>query len=243
MTNKTTSGENNGLKWIENGLRVKDRIVDAAALIEASRYLLEYFDQSPEDIVGTGNDFQKDMRLLGASMATKILRPFATEQALKAMYEWENDHKKQLPGHKLIELYHALSPQSQKLLKEQYLVSSKLPQDQFGTLPALPIEELLVEFNDAFQKERYFSEEQNFKPGYSSPNFERLDVVVMAAWEILSKDPKMETRIFNFDALIRIPSEQQANENPHVVRREPILDLTRHTTPPEKPQGNESRGQ
>ena len=243
MTNKTPPEENNGLKWVENGLLWKERIVEAAALIEASRYLLEYCKQSTADLVGTGNNFQKDLRMSGVAIAAKILRPFATEQALKAMYEWENDHKKQLSGHKLIELYHALSPQSQKLLKEQYLVSSKLPQDQFGIQPALPIEELLEEFNNAFQEERYFTEENNFKPGYSSPNYDRLDIVVQAAWEILSKDPKMEKRIFNFDALIRMLPEQQANEEPHIARRKPIYYLATHTPPPETDQGNESRGQ
>ena len=243
MTNKTPPQENNGLKWIENGLLRKDRIVDAAALIEASRYLQEYSRQPPADLVGTGNDFQKDLRMFGASIAANILRPFATEQALKAMYEWENDHKKQLSGHKLIELYQALSPQSQKLLKEQYLVNSRLRHDESGTQPPLPIEELLEEFNNAFQEERYFTEDANFKPGYSSPNYDRLDIVVQAAWEILSKDPKMKTRMFNLDALIRLPPEQQANEEPHILKRKPIYCVTRQTTPPETTQGNESRGQ
>ena len=244
MTNKTPPEENNGLKWVENGLLRKDRIVDAAALIEASRYLEEHSKQPPEDVVGSGNDFQKDLRMSGVTIAAQILRPFATEQALKAMYEWENDHKKkQRSEHKLIELYHALSPQSQKLLKEQYLVNSRLHHDEPGTQPTLPIEELLEEFNDAFQEQRYFTEDGNFKPGYSSPNFDRLDIVVQAAWEILSKDPKMKTRMFNFDALIRLPPDQQANEEPHIVRRKPIYYLTRHTTPSEPTQGNESRGQ
>ena len=243
MVNQTPSEEDNGLNWVESGLRRKDRIVDAAALIEASRYLEEYLKQSPANLVGSGNNFQKDLRMSGVVIAANILRPFATELAIKAMYEWDNDHKKTLSGHKLIELYHALSPQSQKLLKEQYLVNSRLPQDEFGTQPTLPIEELLEEFNDAFQEERYFTEDENFKAGYSSPNSDRLDIVVQAAWEVLSKDEKMKTRIFNLDALIRLLPEQQANEEPHIARRKPIYYLTRHTTPPETIQGNDSRGQ
>ena len=243
MTNKTPPEENNELKWVENGLLRKDRIVDAAALIEASRYLLEYSKQPPADLVGTGNNFQKDLRISGVSIAASILRPFATEQALKAMYGWENDHKQELSGHKLIELYRALSPQSQKLLNEQYLANSKSRFDTSGIQPTLPIEELLEEFNNAFQEERYFTEKANFKPGSSSPNGDRLDIVVQAAWEILAKDPKMKARMFNFDALIRFLPEQQANEEPYIVRRKPIYDLTRHTTSPETTQGNESGGQ
>ena len=243
MTNKTPPEENDELKWVESGLLRKDRIVDAAALIEASRYLQEYSTQPPADLVGTGNNFQKDLRMIGVSIAASILRPFAAEQALKAMYEWENDHKQQLSGHKLIELYRALSPQSQKLLNEQYLANSRSRHDESGIQPTLPIEELLKEFNNAFQEERYFTEDANFKPGYSSPNGDRLDIVVQAAWEILAKDPKMKARMFNLDALIRFLPEQQANEEPYIVRRKPIYDLTRHTTSPETTQGNESGGQ
>ena len=39
MTNKTPPEENNGLQWVPIRLLRKDRIVDAAALIEASKYL------------------------------------------------------------------------------------------------------------------------------------------------------------------------------------------------------------
>ena len=39
MTNKTPPEENNGLKWLESGLRWKERINEAAALIETSKYL------------------------------------------------------------------------------------------------------------------------------------------------------------------------------------------------------------
>ena len=243
MTNKIPPEENNGLKWVENGLLRKDRIVDAAALIEASRYLHEYLTQPPEDLVGTGNNFQKDLRLMGVSIANSILRPFAAEQALKAIYEWENDHKQGLSGHKLIELYRALSPQSQKLLNDQYLADSRSRHSESGIQPIIPIKELLEEFNNAFQEKRYFTEKANFKTGSSSPNEDRLEIVVDAAWEILAKEPKMMKRMFNFGALIRLLPEQPANEEPYIVRRKPIYDLTRHTTSPETTQGNESGGQ
>ena len=208
MTNKTPPEENNGLQWVPIRLLRKDRIVDAAALIEASKYLEEYFEQSPANLVGTGPNFQKDLRMTGAAIAMNIIRPFATEQALKAMYEWETGHKKQLSGHKLIELYHALSPQSQKRIREQYLINSR-HHDELGTQPTLPIEELLEEFNDAFHEQRYFTEEANFKPGRSSPNSHKLDIVVQAAWDILYRDPKMKTRMFNFDAIIGNESRGQ----------------------------------
>ena len=87
MVNQTPSEEDNGLNWVESGLRRKDRIVDAAALIEASRYLEEYLKQSPANLVGSGNNFQKDLRMSGVVIAANILRPFATELAIKAMYE------------------------------------------------------------------------------------------------------------------------------------------------------------
>ena len=50
MVNQTPAEEDNGLNWVESGLRRKDRIVDAAALIEASRYLEEYLKQSPANL-------------------------------------------------------------------------------------------------------------------------------------------------------------------------------------------------
>ena len=230
MTNQNANGENKGLKWVENGLRRKDRIVDAVALIEASRYLDEYSKQSPEDLVGTGNNFQKDLRHVGVATAANILRPFATELALKAVYEWENDHEKTMSGHDLTVLYGALSQQSQELLKDQYLSNSQRLKHTFPTPATIQIEELLEEFKNAFEQERYFTEEKYFTPGYSSPNLHRLDLVVLAAWEILTKDTKMTERIFNLDAIIRVP-EQQMAPNPHIVRRRPIYDLTKPITP------------
>ena len=49
-----------------------------------------------EILIGAGNNFQKDFMSAGVGIATNIMRPFATELALKAMYEWENDHKKDI---------------------------------------------------------------------------------------------------------------------------------------------------
>ena len=221
MTNKTPPEENNGLKWLESGLRWKERINEAAALIETSRYLDRYLKQPVEILIGAGNNFQKDFMSAGVGIATHIMRPFATELAIKAMYEWENDDKKDIQGHNLIKLYNILSPKTQGLLRERYLTISESIQHEFGNQAIPPIEELLKEFQNAFQEERYFTEEAHFKTGYSSPNQGRLDAVVMAAWKTLSEDPKMEARIFNLDALIPI-HEQQANKEPHIVRRKPM---------------------
>ena len=85
MVNQTQPEDNNRLKWVESGLRRKDRIVDAAALIEASRYLDRYFRQPAEILIGAGNNFQKDLMTAGVGIATHIMRPFAAELALKAM--------------------------------------------------------------------------------------------------------------------------------------------------------------
>ena len=221
MTNKTPPEENNGLKWLESGLKWKERINEASALIETSRYLDKYFEQPVEMLIGAGNNFQKDFMLAGAGITTRIIRPFATELALKAMYEWENDNEKSIQGHNLIILYDALSPKTQSLLKEQYLTASESIRHEFENQTITLIEELLEEFQNAFPEKRYFTEEAYFKTGHSSPNERRLDAVVMAAWKTLSEDPKMRTRIFNLEALFRIP-EQQANEEPHIVRRKPI---------------------
>ena len=63
MTNKTPPEENNGLKWLESGLKWKERINEASALIETSRYLDKYFEQPVEMLIGAGNNFQKDFML------------------------------------------------------------------------------------------------------------------------------------------------------------------------------------
>ena len=221
MTNKTPPEEDNGLKWLENGLIWKERINEAAALIEISRYLDRYLRQPVGKLIGAGNNFQKDLMNSGVGIATQIMRPFAAELALKAMCEWENDHKKDIRGHNLIKLYNTLSPQTQGLLRERYLTISESSQHEFANQTIPPIEGLLEEFQNAFHEERYFTEEAYFKTGYSSPNKWRLDAVVKAAWETLSADPKMAEKMFNLEALFRIP-EQQANEEPHIVRRKPI---------------------
>ena len=164
MTNKTPPEENNELKWVEIGLLRKDRIVDAAALIEASRYLHGVLNTATRRPCRNRKQLSKGPEADGSVHSSdSILRPFAAEQALKAMYEWENDHKQGLSGHKLIELYRDLSPQSQKLLKEQYLANSRSRHDESGIEPIIPIEELLEEFNNAFQEKRYFTEKANFK--------------------------------------------------------------------------------
>ena len=75
---------NNGLVWVPNRLLAKDKIVDAASLVEASRYLLDYCKQPATDLVGVGPDYRKDLLSGGTSLAAGILRPFATELALKA---------------------------------------------------------------------------------------------------------------------------------------------------------------
>ena len=190
---------NNGFVWVPNRLLAKNKIVDAASLVEASTYLLDYFNQPPTDIVGVGPNYRKDLRSNGTSLAASILRPFATELALKALYEWEHDHKTQIHGHQLVELYHALSPETRKNLTEQYLDTSR---SRFGAQQTPSIEELLEEFNVGFQENRYRSEDQYFKPGRSSPNIERLDVVVQAAWNILAKDEKMMRRMFSPEQML-----------------------------------------
>ena len=221
MTNKTPPEENNGLKWLESGLIWKEKINEAAALIETSKYLDRYLRQPVEILIGAGNNFQKDFMSAGVGIATQIMRPFATELALKAMYEWENDHKTSIREHNLIKLYNTLSPKTQGLLRERYLTISQSIQHEFANQKIPPIEELLDEFQNAFQEERYFTEEAYFKTGYSSPNKGRLDAVVMAAWKTLSEDPKMAEKMFNLEALFRIP-EQQENEEPHIARRKPM---------------------
>ena len=190
---------NNGLVWVPNRLLAKNKIVDAASLVEASRYLLDYCKQPATDLVGVGPDYRKDLLSGGTSLTAGILRPFATELALKALYEWEHDHKTEKQGHKLVELYHALSPETRKNLTEQYLDASR---SGFGAQQTPSIEELLEEFNDGFQESRYRSEAKYFKPGYSSPNIERLDFVVQAAWNILVKDENMMRRMFSPEQML-----------------------------------------
>ena len=45
-------------------------------------YLDRYLRQPVEILIGAGNNFQKDLMSAGVSIATHIMRPFATELAL-----------------------------------------------------------------------------------------------------------------------------------------------------------------
>ena len=103
------TSDSSGLQWIKNRLRYKgQRITQAAALVEAARYLDNFYNQPAENLAGEGNDFQKDLLLAGNALAANILRPFAAELALKTVYEWENNNAA-VKEHKLLNLWKSLS--------------------------------------------------------------------------------------------------------------------------------------
>ena len=204
------TSDNSGLQWLKSRLRYKDqRITQAAGLVEAARHLDNYYNQPEENLVGKGNDFQKDLLLSGNAMAANILRPLATELALKAVYEWENNDTS-VRGHKLLDLWKSLSPRSQEWLKSLYerqYHSDANPnkgvvikgRENYYTIHELPIELLLEAYNDAFHEFRYFSEPTIFTPGYLNSHIKKLDFVVHAVWEMLSIETDMIPKIFSIE--------------------------------------------
>ena len=204
------TSDNSGLQWIKNRLRYREqRITQAASLVEAARHLDNYYSQPAESLVGKGNDFRKDLLLAGNALAANILRPLATELALKAVYEWEN-HDAEIHGHKLLTLWKKLSPQSQRRLEslyQHYYHSSTNPNKKVElehngkryVMHEFPIILLLETYNDAFHRSRYFNEPALFTSGYQNLHTEKLDFVVRAAWEMLSTDTDMIPKIFDLE--------------------------------------------
>ena len=204
------TSDNSGPQWIKSRLRYKDqRITQAASLVEAARYLDNYYNQPAESLSGKGNDFQKDLLLTGNAFAANILRPFATELALKAVYEWENNNAT-VKGHKLLKLWKTLSSQSQRRLESLYLryyhsdanPNRDVELEYAGkryVMPEFPIVLLLETYNDAFDKSRYFNEPAIFTSGDQNSHIVKLDFVVQAVWEMLSTDTDMIPKIFSIE--------------------------------------------
>ena len=204
------TSDNSGLQWVKSRLRYKEqRITLAASLVEAARHLDNYYKQPARNLEGKGNDFQKDLLLTGNVFATNILRPLATELALKAVYEWES-HEAAIKEHKLLNLWNKLSPQSQRKLEslyQHYYHSSTDPNKEVElehngkryVMHEFPIVLLLETYNDAFHRSRYFNEPTLFTSGYLNLHTEKLDFVVRAAWEMLSTDTDMIPKIFNIE--------------------------------------------
>ena len=204
------TSENPGLQWIKSRLRVKDqRITQAAALVEAARYLDNFYNQPTENLVGRGNDFKKDLLFAGNALAANILRPFAVELALKSVYEWENNNAA-VKEHKLLHLSESLSSQSQRrlesLYRRQYHSVASPNKDvviEVGgkryVMNEFPIAMLLETYSDAFHKSRYFNEPAIFTPGDQNLHTNKLDFVVQAAWEMLSTDTDMIPKIFSIE--------------------------------------------
>ncbi len=175
--------------------------------MEAARYLDNFYNQPTENLVGRGNDFQKDLLLVGNALAANILRPFAAELALKSVYEWENNNTA-VKEHKLLNLWKSLSSQSQRrleiLYQRHYHSDANLNKDvvieTYGkryVINEFPILILLETFDDAFHKYRYFNEPAIFTPGDQNLHTQKLDFVVLAAWEMLSSDTDMIPKIFS----------------------------------------------
>ena len=204
------TSDNSGLQWIKSRLRFKNqRITQAAALVEAARYLNNFYNQPAENLVGKGNDFQEDLLFVGNALAANILRPFATELALKAVYEWENNNAA-VKEHKLLNLWKSLSSQSQRRVESLYqrhYHSNANPNkdvviEAYGkryVINEFPIVMLLEAFNDAFHKFRYFNEPAIFTSGDQNLHTEKLDFVVQAIWELLSTDTDMIPKIFSIE--------------------------------------------
>ena len=187
--------DNSGLQWVKTRLLFKDqRITQAGALIESARYLREYYNQPVKYLAGKGNNFQKDLLTAGNALAANIVSTLAVELALKAVYEWENN-KAANKKHKLVDLWNSLSSQSQSQLESGYIQYYRLHGGQ--NQEELPIVRLLEEFDDAFHEYRYFNEPEIFKPGHQNLHIDKLDFVVLAAWDMLSIDADMIPKMFD----------------------------------------------
>jgi hypothetical protein len=179
-----------GLKWVGPLSVSKNRINMAMGYIKVAR-LLQDDRFARATLRKNSGDIETDMLLLGEGCTSDMLRGLATELAFKAVYEWETQTVAP-QGHKLTRLYGKLCVDSQYRLKERYQRQMAEEEEE-----QVPLEALLNECDDLFERERYATEKGYWQSqvGVSSLNIRFLDWVVIAAWKLCITAPHNSDRI------------------------------------------------